>query len=293
MRMSWSRPASIALGLLLPLPLVVALGSTWPLWDRSTSAPRGKSISPLLSWSERHELLSFERPCRTSKDCDPPLGCLDIDGGGNSFCVASECLSDLQCPEGFTCRVLKSWGDGLLVRFCVPRGKVSEGTLCVEAPANNLGACRPGLICAGWCGRPCQLDDPSSCPQGSFCANSLNGPACLPSCTEDSCLSGQQCIRFNEAVSACATVAGENCQRTPCPKERKCTYSYSPGHNRVQMECVSPCDEKAPSCPGGHICFWSACRRLCDRAGLAACEPGDQCVYLPVEKISMCLPQGD
>jgi hypothetical protein len=289
--MIWRRAAIITLGVLLPLPLVAILIGAQS-WSHS-SALNGKTISPLLPRDELRKLLSVQHPCRTDTDCEPPLGCLNIDGGGNSLCVASECLTSQQCPEGFSCRILQSRGDGPLVRFCVPQGDVPEGTLCVEAPANRQGSCLPGLICAGWCGRPCKMDDPSTCPLGSFCADSINGPSCLPSCTEDSCSSGQQCIRFADTISACAEVAGVNCQSSPCPAGRKCTFTYSPGRNRVEMECVTPCDEQAPSCPAGELCFWGACRRRCDPKGSAACEPGDRCVDLPVEQISLCHPRYD
>jgi hypothetical protein len=272
------------------LPFVLVMSST-RLWGNDTVTHQGKPISPFLSWNERHKLLSFERPCQKSTDCDPPLGCLNIDGGGQSFCVASECLTDLQCQDGFTCRVLKSRGDGPLVRYCVPTGSVPEGTLCVEAPANRQGACLPGLICSGWCGRRCLLDDPSSCPQGSFCTDSLNGPLCLPSCTEGTCQAGQHCIRFHDTTSACATVDGEDCQHTPCPEGRKCSFTYSPGQNQVEMECIIPCDEQTPSCPQGDICHWRACRHPCDRNDSTTCEPGERCTEYPVEKISVCQPR--
>jgi hypothetical protein len=290
--MNWRRAAVITLGVLLPLPLVAIILMSAQFWG-DASALSGRPISPLLPRDDLRKLLSFQRPCQTSEDCDPSLACLNIDGGGTWRCVASECLNDAQCTDGFICRVLNSHGNGPLVRFCVPKGTVPEGTLCVEAPANRDGACLPGLICAGWCGRPCQMDDPSTCPSGSFCADSLNGPSCLPSCTEDSCSSGQHCIRFTDGISACAEVAGVNCQESPCPAGRKCTFTYSPGRNRVEMECVTPCDEQAPSCPVGEFCSWGACRRRCDHEGSAICEPGEQCVELPVEKISLCRSRYD
>ena len=290
--MNWRKVATFTLGLLLPLPLVLAIGLVYRL-DRDLSVPQSRQISPVLSRAERAKLPSFQRACRRSEDCDPPLACLNIDGGGTSSCVDSECLNDTQCADGFVCRTLKSRDDGPLVRTCVPQGNVPEGTLCVEAPANRQGACQPGLICAGWCGRPCQLDEPSSCAPGSFCADSLNGPSCLPSCTVNSCPSGQQCIRSDEGISFCATVSGENCQRSVCPEGRKCTYSFSPGQNRVQMECVMPCDDQAPSCPMGSLCFAGACRRPCDGDGSTACGPGEQCVGLPLEKRSLCFSRAD
>lgn len=220
--MSWRKAATFTLGLLLPVPLVVAIGLIYRQ-DHTHSVAPDRLISPVLSRAERAKLQTYQRACRQSVDCDPPLACLNIDGGGSSSCVDSECLTHSQCAEGFICRILGSQDDGPLVRTCVPPGSVPEGTLCVEAPANRQGSCRPGLICAGWCGRPCQLDQPSSCPPGSFCADSLNGPLCLPSCTAGSCPSGQQCIRSGEGVSFCATVAGENCQRSACPEGRECT----------------------------------------------------------------------
>lgn len=288
--MNWRRLAMICVGVLLPLPLVLVMSGV--LFEQHDPATLdGRKISPMLSVEERQKLLTFERPCHKSEECDPPLSCLDLSGGNQPFCVASECLTDLQCPEGFRCRVLEPEKGEILLRYCVPTGSVPEGTLCVEAPANRQGACLPGFICSGWCGRPCQLNEPLSCPQGSFCADSLNGPLCLPSCKEGTCSADQQCVRFNDTVSACATVVGENCQRTPCPNGRKCTYSYSPGKNRVEMECVIPCDEQTPSCPAETLCFSGACRHPCDHQSPTACAPAERCVEYPVEKISLCEPR--
>lgn len=290
--MTWRRVATLGLGLLLPLPLVFAVGLAF-IRKPDPSIHQNQPVAPILSRDEHRKLPSFQRSCRSREDCDPPLACLSIDGAGTNSCVDSECLNDDQCKEGFICRILQSRDNGPLVRTCVPQGGVPEGMLCIEVPANRQGACEPGLICAGWCGRPCRLDDSSSCPTGSFCANSLNGPLCLPSCTPDSCPSGQQCIRYNEAISFCTTVAGENCQRSPCPEGRKCNYSFSPGQSRARMECIIPCDEQAPSCPTGSICFSGACRRPCDDGSEAACDPGEQCVELPVEKRSLCFNRSD
>jgi hypothetical protein len=290
---SWRKTASITIGLLLPLPLMFAIGLIGRP-DHEASIPQDRLISPVLSRAERGKLPSFQRACRRSEDCDPPLACLNIDGGGTSSCVDSECLNDAQCSEGFICRLLGSRDDGPLVRTCVPQGSVPEGTLCVEAPANRQGACQPGLICAGWCGRPCRLGGPSTCAPGSFCADSLNGSLCLPSCTADSCPPGHQCILSNGAVSFCSIVVGENCQRSACPDGRKCNYSYAPGQNRVRMECIIPCDDQVSPCPAGPLlCFAGACRRPCDRAGSATCGPNERCVELPVEKRSLCLSRSD
>lgn len=290
--MTWRRLGAIAIAILLPLPLVIA-GSFTRRWEHHASAPSGEAVSPVLSRGERRKLLSFQRLCKSSEECDPPLACLNVDGGGYSLCVDSECMTDQQCKEGFACRILRSLGRGPHVRSCVPVGKATEGTLCVEAPGRHEGSCLPGLICAGWCGRSCRLDEPSSCPPGSFCADSLNGPLCLPSCTADSCPSDQQCIRSGEGVSFCAIVPGENCQRAACPKGRECTFSYSPGENRVWMECIIPCEAEAPACPEGTLCFAGACRRPCDQAGAESCEPGDRCVELPLEKRSLCMARKD
>jgi hypothetical protein len=287
--MNWRKLALLAAGLLLPLPLLM-IGKMF----FGPSAPlliNGRAVSPLLSQSKKLKLSTFERPCRNAEDCEPPLACLDLGGPRSSLCVASECQTDLQCKEGFSCRVLATPGAGPLVRFCVPEGPHGEGHPCHEAPARKEDACQRGLICAGWCGRSCKLDEPSICPQGFFCEGGLNGPSCLPSCTPGDCPTGKQCVHFRGRIAACMPVRGENCQEIPCPSGQKCTFSYSPADDQIAMECVQPCDETHPACPQGSICFSSTCRRVCDSSKNTGCGPDEQCVFHPDDQFSLCYPR--
>ena len=289
--MNWRKLAPITLGLLLPLPLLL-IGRMF-FGPASNLIINGRTVSPVLTRSEKLRLSTFERPCRRAEDCEPPLACLDLGGPGRSLCVASECQTDQQCKEGFTCRVLTTPGKSPLVRFCVPEGPYAEGHLCHEAPARKEDACQRGLICAGWCGRACKLDEPSSCPHGFFCEEGLNGPSCLPSCTPGDCPSGDQCVHFRDRISACMPVRGDNCQVSPCPSGQKCTFSYSPGEEQIAMECIQPCDEAHPSCTQGSICFRSVCRRTCDSSKDNSCGPGQQCVLHPDDDLSLCHPRHD
>jgi hypothetical protein len=289
--MNWRKLAPVAGGLLLPLPLLfiakLFLGPSAPL------VINGRVVSPMLSRGETKKLLTFERPCRRPDDCEPPLACLNLGGPKSSLCVASECQTDLQCREGFTCRVLSTPGHGPLVRFCVPEGPHPEGHLCHDWPARKEDACQRGLICAGWCGRPCKPDEPSSCPQGFFCDEGLNGPSCLPSCSPEDCSPGEQCVHFRERISACMSVRGVNCQVSPCPSGQKCTFNSSPGAERIAMECVLPCDEAHPSCPQGSICFASTCRRACDYTQDNSCGPEERCSLYPDRQLSLCFPRSN
>lgn len=289
LHMNWRRLVPIAAGLLLPLPLII-IGSALVGRPEFVSTIHGRDVSPMIPKDEKRRLPTFERSCRRHEDCDPPLVCLDLGGPKSALCVASECQTDLQCQEGFTCRVLSPLGGGPLVRFCVPEGPLVEGQACHEAPARKVDACQRGLICAGWCGRPCRLEDPQSCPHGFFCQDGLNGPSCLPSCTPGDCAPGRQCVHFRDRISACLVVEGRDCQGSSCPSGQECTFSYSPGEERIAMECVQPCGDAHSTCPAGSMCFANACRRLCEPDKANSCGPEEQCLFHPDDQLSLCYP---
>src|SRR6185369_3015285 len=99
------------------------------------------------------------------------------------FCGGSTCQADFQCGEYWMCQTVHTLGDGALIRTCVPPGLRREGEACVRTLGRDEETCASGLRCnKGWCGRSCQADEPTSCPQGFFCREGLNGPSCLPTC---------------------------------------------------------------------------------------------------------------
>ena len=265
--------------ILLVLP--VALRPT-PSFHGGLSSSREKDprFSPVLSVEERRQLLTFDHTCQGSDDCEHPLGCLqDLRRFNLSVCVSSECEVDPQCPDGQVCRAIKTQGRGPLVRLCVATGTRKEGQGCVRLPRKQEQACEPELVCnMGYCGRPCDLDEPAGCPPGFACKDGPEGVSCLPDCKEGQCSLKQECIHFEGGFAACVRVVGANCQRAPCPQGQECRIGHTPGEgDRVTMECLTPCDDRERSCPAGSVCFLGYCGRVCDPKTEGTCGPGEFC----------------
>jgi len=283
--MRWRTLLAVLLGLLLLLPLawaihVVMLGGLRP-------TPPAK-VAPMLSPGERQSLMTYERPCGGSKECEPPLGCFFNTRSRWMYCTDSRCMTDQQCSEGMVCLTQKTQGGGPPIRYCTLVGLRKEGEPCGEMPPSIEYACQRGLVCQERrCGRPCMLDAPTNCPEGFFCREGLNGPSCLPTCEGRSCPEGQECVRLEAGVSVCAEVHGHDCQRTPCPGPgpQECFVRAPPTRpGEVWMTCLLSCDEaSSSSCPEGFVCEMSYCRKSCDPAVPEACGPHYKC-YRPSEK---------
>jgi hypothetical protein len=268
----------VVAGGLLAAPLVVIIVHT--VWQRTRApVPEELEISPVLSFEERLKLVTYQRECGKQKPCEPPLGCLPYPGLFKAYCTDSECVTDAQCREGFSCQVLLTWGSGPRVRACVPVGIRQEGQRCTSIPADREEACGPGLVCgADWCGRPCKTEEPTSCSEGFFCADVPPGPLCLPSCEARGCPEGQHCVSFNQGASTCVLVHGAHCRQSGCGAGQECVVLQRedrPGE--VWMNCSTPCGEDKPPCAEGTICHRSYCRRPCDPDASGDCEPGYHC----------------
>ncbi len=260
--MSWRTPLAVLLAVILALPVILLASGVVGRWHGRQGSDA--DVSPMLSVEERRRLLTFEHFCEKREDCEPPLGCLAFGSQGPNVCVASECETDLQCAEGLTCRVLETLGNGPRVRFCVPKGRRKEGEPCLRGASIHKNACEEGLICAGFCGRPCQPDAPESCPMGYTCRRGPDGASCLPTCKDLSCPSGQECVELGGEVSVCASVMGQNCQREPCEEGALCSMAYprlDQGRMHLKMECVRSCGEGKPPCAEGSLCVRGRCRR--------------------------------
>jgi hypothetical protein len=294
MRVDWRLILAVVGGLLLPVPLVFLLTSGW--FSRPVKeALGGRPLSPVLSAEDRLRLQTYHRECLYQADCEPPLGCLLDTRYGWFYCADSECATDAQCPEGFACRPQPTREQGPLVRYCIPPGLRQEGQSCVPIPREAEDACAPGLLCGdGWCGRPCQLDSPSNCPVGFFCADTIPGPACRPSCDGRACPEGQHCIHDQRGASACAVVHGQNCEQTPCAAGQKCMALFGPGKRdsaeHVWMECYPQCGKGLPSCPEGLVCERRSCLKPCDPNGPNVCEPGFTCQRRARQQSWLCQP---
>jgi len=279
-RVNWRMLLSVCAGVLLVLPLVLLLG-TLLRPELGIDAQPGARISPTLDLEQRMRLMTYGRPCRSSAECDPPLGCLHQSRYRQAFCTDSQCTTDSQCPEGQFCRKLVTEEHGPLVRFCVPLGVRQEGENCSPVPDDQKSACMAGLLCAGidgWCARPCHLGVEAVCPPGFFCADTTPEPMCLPTCEKRGCPAGQQCIRYEEGTSQCAHVYGANCLQTPCPEGQWCHVLPHPKHpGKAWHWCVEPCGKDSSPCSSGKVCDGWKCIPACDPQGPTVCAEGFRC----------------
>lgn len=277
-------------GLLLPVPLILVLATV--LFPRpQPQRLEDPRFSPMLTEEERMSLQTYRRDCRKHTDCEPPLGCLLDTRIVKAYCTDSQCVLDAQCPAGFSCRPLLTTENGPLVRYCIPHGLREEGEPCFPTPSDQQSACAEGLLCSrGWCGRPCQLDKPTSCPAGFSCADSPLAPACLPTCEGRTCPEGQRCVRDDRGgASVCAMVYGQDCQRSTCAEGQKCVAVFSA---KTQMsawiKCWPECGKDLPACAPGMVCHRKMCRKPCEPDGPNVCEPGYRCQRPNEEQPWLC-----
>lgn len=258
----WSTLIGIAVGSLLPVPLVLIIG-TAILKQQAQVLHSSEKSAPVLEEGVMSSLQTFGRSCWKREDCEFPLGCLYFAGDPKGFCGGSTCQTDLQCDEGWTCQTLRTLESGPLIRTCVPVGSRKEGEACVMTLGMDGDTCVKGLRCnGGWCGRTCELDESMSCPEGSFCREGLNGPSCVPTCEGRTCAQGQQCVPMEGGASVCVEVLGENCRHVPCPEGQRCSlgpirYKKS-GAVKLKMACVQSHAENEV---------------VCSDAGPAGCQP--------------------
>ena len=279
--MTWRGVLAVVAGLLLIMPLALLWGILSAPGLQSTAASTG--AVPVLSAEQRRRLTTYRHECETTADCESPLACLVDDRAARRHCIDSNCRTDVDCSEGFVCRSLSAESpDGKPhVRLCVAYGGQAEGQPCSKIPHSQRQACQPGLLCYGWCGRPCRLEEPASCPAGFACQEGINGPACLPDCESQPCPEGQQCVHMRQGVSVCAIVSGLDCTRTPCPEAHHCNINRSVRGTvtRVGMECVRDCGEGSPPCPEGEVCDSGGCYRVCHPSHAEVCGAGRKCGF--------------
>jgi len=279
-------------GVLLPLPLIlISSGPMLRHFQTQGGALPEARVVPILARAETRALPTYGHSCQDPKDCDAPLACLSFFPATDGVCVDSECMTDAQCEQGFTCRTRKAPGDGALVRQCVLVGSRQEGQPCFDSAAEPEEACGQALFCVdGHCGRPCQLDVPTSCPAGFVCRAGLDGPSCHPFCKGGDCPTGQECVSPGTDEARCMIVQGENCQRNPCAEGLECDITSTPEKEAwsARMECLLPCDDKR-ACPEDSMCFLGGCRRRCGPEAKDVCGPRKRCVQFPVDKFWVCM----
>jgi len=289
----WRVAGAIAVGVLLVIPWVLLLRGLMP--GRQHSPTGELNVSPMLSHEERLTRVTYLRSCSRSEECDPPLGCLTYPLLEKHFCTDSRCETDSQCKPGKTCQLLRTEGNGPWIRMCRTVGVRKEGEGCDGLLAqHHEEACEQGLTCgSGFCGRPCRLGEPASCPEGFFCAQDAHTqPTCLPTCEGRGCPAGQDCIRHDSNASACAVVSGMNCQATACPMGQKCDVRTRPGRpGEVLMTCEQLCGAQYPPCPDGQSCYGGHCWRNCDPQQPNSCGASAVCIPDSEGNPGMCLTQ--
>lgn len=289
--MKWRVLPAILLGLLLPIPLVWALSWLLPGGLGASETHNGDSrVVPQLSPEESRQLLTFQRPCRGNEDCDAPLVCLRGQFMLDDACVASECATDVDCREGFSCRSIPA-GERV-VRLCGATGKAKEGEFCLKLPPKQEMGCEPGLVCADRkCSRSCEPEQPQNCPEGYICsAVDAEGSVCLPTCEGRSCPEGQRCVGLGHGASVCARVHGTDCQHEPCPAEQVCEVSQrSKREGEVWMRCSLPCDTPGAPCQEGFMCMAGHCRQLCEPEEPGTCGPVEKCSGLSGRRPWVCV----
>jgi hypothetical protein len=291
--MKWRTLLPVLTCILLPLPVVaLILMSVW----RPTppvALDTKTALIPMLDVGVRRALGTYERSCTEDAECDAPLVCLRIESELRSECTDSRCMEDKDCPEGFACLPLKTRNGKALVRRCSLIGNRKEAEKCEPLALSLHLGCERGLLCqAGWCGRPCRLDDPSSCSTGFFCSEGHEGPpSCLPTCEGRTCPEGQQCLAVSGGASLCRQMQGPDCRRTPCPEGHTCKLLSPPQRPwELRTECRRDCDFKTP-CPEGFACYHFECRQKCDPRGPSTCGPGQICGQRsPTNPWYYCLP---
>jgi hypothetical protein len=287
--MKWPPLLALLAALLLILPLAWAL--RWVPGASGLQPPThfDSRLVPRFSAEEHGHLRTLFSHCSGDEDCEAPLVCLRGLLLVRPFCTASECLTDLDCKDGFSCHPL-AVGERV-VRLCAVNGEVEEGGSCQKIPSRPSMGCKPELICAaGLCARPCSSQPSLSCPPGFFCSSEdEEGPVCLPTCEGRACPQEQQCVHLEQGASVCARVHGTECQRTPCPAEQKCEVSAPakrPGE--VWMRCARSCANQEPLCPHGWTCVAQVCRRACEQGEPGTCGPGEACKRMEPAQPGLC-----
>jgi hypothetical protein len=273
---------------LLAVPLAFVLSTAL-----HPDPPPEQKVWPRLTADQTLGLPSHGKDCLRPEDCEQPLGCLETEETGRGTCLHTQCETDAHCDPERYCRTFQTLGNGPHLRGCdLRQGARAEGEPCATGLGVNEVRCSPRLFCnRGWCGRPCDLSEPSDCPTGFFCQRGLDGPSCVPSCENQTCPEGFQCAREAGGISVCAHVRGGNCANTSCPEGSRCTFTdvrSTDAGVSLRMECVLPCGVGLSACPTGQFCLGSRCRHTCDPLRDGTCPPEERCVHRVDLGVSLC-----
>lgn len=249
--------------------------------------------------------------CQLNEQCGGPNDrCVNLDTSGETIC-AQNCTEDAEsCPEGYFCAALNTEG----VSQCVPSALTCidrcadvtcpEGLICDPFSGDcalPLGQCEEGCLNNALCGTTdadrcislsddgevvCSLgctDDPTVCPDGTFCAALADGSSnCVPNtltcrtdrCDNVTCGPAQQC---DPATGGCVLSIGL-CEG-PCANNNACL-----GPNDICLSfnevddpfCAQDCTDTG-RCPLGYGCF------LLNSGGRKCIPTSQSCDFLGAE----------
>lgn len=289
---AWSGWLAFIASLAMVVPLLGSLSLLLPWHVIRGGAESGPRLVPYLQDGDlRARMTTYGRPCKSGSECESPLACLLDLRHGESYCTASNCLSDAQCRDDFACRPMLSRDDTALLYLCTPVGVRKQGEPCRGMPDSKEKACERGLRCNsyGRCGSPCEPKEPQSCPEGFVCKEDPEGATCLPSCNARQCPEGQHCIQLQPPMSLCARVEGMNCNQTPCPSGQRCRIGFRTTEpDVVDMGCETVCTPGGNECPEGMYCLISTCFRTCDPRVPDSCGPGGECAQFFTDAPWLC-----
>jgi hypothetical protein len=289
--MKWRPLLAVVLGVLVPLPLAWLLVLSMKATLEISPTPEATNIVPMLTGEERHRLLTYERDCQTNADCESPLICFYNELIEKRYCTDSKCMTDMQCSEAFACRTLVAENGEDRMRGCSLVGIRKEGESCERLPYEREVGCERDLRCQSRCGRPCELDEPTSCPVGFVCEDGPDGPSCLPRCDGLTCPEGHRCVGVGKGISICARIHGPDCELNPCPEGQECkVHTDLAPADEVWMECVSPCADSEPHCPEGTACYSSRCHTSCGHKP-SICPSNFRCGRMRPIQPWVCLPR--
>jgi hypothetical protein len=269
------------------LALAIALSVTTLLGGGTWLALQLSGQEPLRTSIGFDRLAPHDGGCRGNADCPSVQACV-VDRGHLQQCHPNECDKDSECPTGDVCREVGSVLAEPGVRLCTPVGQSREGQDCNELSTEAAQRCAPGLLCnVMFCGRPCRLDEPASCPESFACREGSKGPSCVPSCKPGRCPEGLSCVQLpaSYGLSLCTEVLGENCLEHPCPLGQKCAFTFTASWpHRIPMACTKTCGQDK-RCPQGFLCRKDTCLQECSPSVAGTCGPNRRCQPLNDDKL--------
>ncbi len=257
---------------------------------------------PDVSWVCISQVSNLCKPCATSADCKSPGGADDVCvayGEEGSFC-GGKCLSDEECPWGFSCsETVTVSGTSTLqcvaeTGSCPCAGKSIELALFTPCQVENeFGLCEGKRVCTTDGLTDCDAATPTIEECNGLdddCDGEVDEETCDDdnACTDDWCDPAEGCVHSNTGQKECmdgdACTIGDHCEEgvcigTPidCDDDNPCTDDACDGLGGcIFVDNDVACDDGDP-CTVADQCSSGACAGVsvpCD------CEADADCAAL-------------